>query len=156
MKYLGEWDDTTCSVLLSIIISKLWWRGSCSIFCLLVWEDGWMSVDEIQGKWGEREREGTCESDAKRMKWNRKQSRWRGGGGEAERSPHQSKAALACLPSPWQGSRQDTVYICVCVHVWVTASLLHFPWPSIILMPQHTGGISQSQLIPSTYTMTHL
>lgn len=76
-----------------------------------------MSVDEIQGKWGERGREGTCESDAERMKWNRKQSRWRGGGGGREESPSikscfgLSSFAVARVPSG------HGLYMCVCACV---------------------------------------
>lgn len=80
---------------------------------------GWMDVCRWNSRemGGKREREGTCESDAERMKWNRKQSRWRGGGGGREESPSikscfgLSSFAMARVPSG------HGLYMCVCACV---------------------------------------
>lgn len=80
-----------------------------------------MSVDEIQGKWGKSEREGTCESDAERMKWNGKQSRWRGGGGGGR---EESPSIKSCFGLSLAAARVPSGHgLCMCVCACVGHSL---------------------------------
>lgn len=71
------------------------------------------------------------------------------GGQDAERSSHQSKAALACRPAAQRGSCQDTPRVPLCVCVCHSLSCI-FLVPQSSWCPCTQGGIGQSQVfVPS-------